>query len=153
MGSGGIAPRILNLDSRWRWVVGFTPRPLYPQAKCLRYPMDRKIGWLQSRYGRSDEDYPRPYRNTHHCLPYQISCKIPRFNCVSWRKRIHGLKRPKRGPCSKEIGKWRDLCSKYTSTIQDFIIVLIMLPSQTLSRRYSWYCCKQALNSVNACHH
>jgi len=28
-----------------------------------------------------------------------------------------------------------------------------MLPSQTLSRRYSWYCCKQALNSVNACHH
>jgi len=27
-GSGGIAPRILNLCIRWRWVVSFTPRPL-----------------------------------------------------------------------------------------------------------------------------
>jgi hypothetical protein len=32
-GSGGIAPRILNLDTRWRWVVNFTPRALYPQGK------------------------------------------------------------------------------------------------------------------------
>jgi hypothetical protein len=28
--SGGIAPRILDLGTRWRWVVSFTPRPLYP---------------------------------------------------------------------------------------------------------------------------
>ena len=27
-GSEGIAPRILNLGIRWRWTVGFTPRPL-----------------------------------------------------------------------------------------------------------------------------
>jgi len=26
--SGGIAPRILNLGIRWRWVVGFTLQPL-----------------------------------------------------------------------------------------------------------------------------
>jgi hypothetical protein len=31
---GGIAPRILNLGTRCRWVVSFTPRPLYP-----RYPL------------------------------------------------------------------------------------------------------------------
>jgi len=27
--SGGIAPRILNLGTRWRWVVSFTTEPLY----------------------------------------------------------------------------------------------------------------------------
>jgi len=29
-GSRRIAPRILNHDTRWRWVVSFTPRLLYP---------------------------------------------------------------------------------------------------------------------------
>jgi hypothetical protein len=29
LGSGGIAPRILDLLTRWRWVVSFTTRPLY----------------------------------------------------------------------------------------------------------------------------
>jgi len=28
--SGGIVPHILNFGTRCRWVVGFTPRPLYP---------------------------------------------------------------------------------------------------------------------------
>jgi len=28
-----IAPRILILGTRWRWVVSFTPRPLYPLRK------------------------------------------------------------------------------------------------------------------------
>jgi hypothetical protein len=32
-GSGGIAPRILDLDTRWRWVVSFTPWPFYPQGE------------------------------------------------------------------------------------------------------------------------
>jgi hypothetical protein len=31
-GSEGIAPPILNLDTRWRRVVSFTPRPLYPSV-------------------------------------------------------------------------------------------------------------------------
>jgi hypothetical protein len=30
-GSGGIAPRIFVLGARWRKVVSFTARPLYPQ--------------------------------------------------------------------------------------------------------------------------
>jgi len=33
MGIGGIAPRILNLDSRWEWVFRFTPRLLYTREK------------------------------------------------------------------------------------------------------------------------
>jgi hypothetical protein len=31
--NGGIAPRILDLSTRWRWVASFTPWPLYPQEK------------------------------------------------------------------------------------------------------------------------
>jgi hypothetical protein len=30
---GSIAPRILNLGTRWKWVVRFTPRPLYPRRE------------------------------------------------------------------------------------------------------------------------
>jgi hypothetical protein len=32
-GSGGIATHILDLGTRWRWVVSFTIRQLYPQKK------------------------------------------------------------------------------------------------------------------------
>jgi hypothetical protein len=32
-GSGGIVPRLLDLGTGWKWVVSFTPRPLYPQGK------------------------------------------------------------------------------------------------------------------------
>jgi hypothetical protein len=31
--SGGIALHVLDLGTRWRWVVSFAPRPLYPQEK------------------------------------------------------------------------------------------------------------------------
>jgi hypothetical protein len=35
--SVGVASRILDLGTRWRWVVNFTPRPLYPQGKSPRF--------------------------------------------------------------------------------------------------------------------
>jgi hypothetical protein len=56
MGSGGIAPRILNLGTRWRWVVSFTPSPLYPQRKSLWYSMDRRLGGPQSWPGHGVEE-------------------------------------------------------------------------------------------------
>jgi hypothetical protein len=31
-----IAPRILDLGTRWRWVVSFTTRLLYPQSRSER---------------------------------------------------------------------------------------------------------------------
>jgi hypothetical protein len=37
-------------------VVSFTPRPLYPQGKSLRYPLDRKLGGLQSQSGHGTEE-------------------------------------------------------------------------------------------------
>jgi hypothetical protein len=50
-GSGHVAPRILNLGSRWRWVVISTPLPLFP-----RYPLDVRLGWPQSRFLRGVEE-------------------------------------------------------------------------------------------------
>jgi hypothetical protein len=55
-GSGGIAPRIFNLGTRWRWVVSFTPPPLYPQGKSPWYPLDKRLGEPQSRSGHSGEE-------------------------------------------------------------------------------------------------
>jgi len=34
-GSGGTAPLILNFGTRWKWVVTFTPRPLYRGGKNI----------------------------------------------------------------------------------------------------------------------
>jgi hypothetical protein len=54
--SGGIAPRILDLGTRWRWVVSFTSRPLYHKGKNPWYPLDRRLGGPQSRSGRGGEE-------------------------------------------------------------------------------------------------
>jgi hypothetical protein len=54
--SGGIAPRILDLGTIWRWVVSFTPRNLYPQGNSPWYPLDRSLGGTQSRSGRGGEE-------------------------------------------------------------------------------------------------
>jgi len=55
-GSGGITPHILWLRTRRRWVVSFTPRPLYHQRNSPCYPLDRRLGGPQSRSGRGGED-------------------------------------------------------------------------------------------------
>jgi len=43
------------LGTRWRWVVSFTPRPLYPQGKSPRYALDRRLGGPQNRSGYGGE--------------------------------------------------------------------------------------------------
>jgi hypothetical protein len=55
-GSGGIAPCILDLGTRWRWEVSFTPWPLYPHGKNPQYPFDRRLGGPQSKSGQSGEE-------------------------------------------------------------------------------------------------
>jgi hypothetical protein len=35
--------RVLDLSTRWRRVVSFTPRALYPQGKSPWYPLDRRL--------------------------------------------------------------------------------------------------------------
>jgi hypothetical protein len=55
-GGEGIALRILDLSTRWRWVVSFTLRPHYPQGKSPCYALDRRLGELQSRSGHGGEE-------------------------------------------------------------------------------------------------
>jgi hypothetical protein len=54
--SGDIAPRILDLGTRRRWVVSFTARPLYLRGKRPWYPLDTRLGGLQSLSGRCREE-------------------------------------------------------------------------------------------------
>ena len=49
-GSGGIAPLVHNLGTRWRSVVGFTPRTLHPGPEPLLL-MKRWRGGPQNRSG------------------------------------------------------------------------------------------------------
>jgi hypothetical protein len=51
-GSGDITPHILDICTRLRWVVSFTPRPLYSQGKGPWCPLDKRLGGPQSRSGR-----------------------------------------------------------------------------------------------------
>jgi hypothetical protein len=55
-GNRGIVPRILDLGTRWRWVVSFTPRPLYSQGKSLWHSLDRRLGGPQIRSGQGGEE-------------------------------------------------------------------------------------------------
>jgi hypothetical protein len=52
-GGGGIHPHILSLGTRYIWVISFKPRPLYPQGKGPRYPLDRRLGGPLRRSGHS----------------------------------------------------------------------------------------------------
>jgi hypothetical protein len=53
--SEAIAPCILDLGTKWRCVVSFTPRPLYSQGKSSLHPLDRRLGGPQTRSGRGGE--------------------------------------------------------------------------------------------------
>jgi len=55
-GNGGIAPRLLDLGTKWRWLISFTPRPLYHQGKIPYYPLGRSLDGPQSRSERGGEE-------------------------------------------------------------------------------------------------
>jgi len=54
--TGDIAPHILDLGTRWMWVVSFTHRLLYPQGKSPWFPLDRRLGGEQNRSGHGGLD-------------------------------------------------------------------------------------------------
>jgi hypothetical protein len=70
-GSGGITPRILDLGTRWRWVVSFTPRPLYPQGKNPWYPLDRRLGGPRSQSGRASAVHKLTLECTQYIWNYE----------------------------------------------------------------------------------
>lgn len=44
----------LNSPVKWRWMISFNPRPLYPWGDVW-CPFDRRLGLLERRSGRSDD--------------------------------------------------------------------------------------------------
>jgi hypothetical protein len=81
-GTGGTAPRILNLRARCRRDVSFTPRPLYPWEMSCRNPFDR--GWAGP---RADPENVKELRN------------LPPFNGT---RGFHVCKSPQTYPESDE---------------------------------------------------
>jgi hypothetical protein len=49
-GNGCIDSRFLDLGTNWRWMVSFTPWPLYPRERAPG-PLDRRLRGPQSRAG------------------------------------------------------------------------------------------------------
>jgi hypothetical protein len=65
-GSGGIVLRIFGLGTKWRWVVSFTPLPLYSQGQSPPHLPDGRPGESQSRSERGGEEkISQPLRNTN----------------------------------------------------------------------------------------
>jgi hypothetical protein len=57
-GSRSIATRILINDTRWKWVVSFTPRLLYARRRSPLpgYPLSTRLGGPQSHSGHGGEE-------------------------------------------------------------------------------------------------
>jgi hypothetical protein len=47
---------VLDVGTRWRWMVSFTPLPLYSRGKSPRYPLYRRMGGPQSPSGHCGEE-------------------------------------------------------------------------------------------------
>jgi hypothetical protein len=88
MGEQRYSSSILDFGTRWRWVVSFTPRPLYSREKSPRYILGRRLGEPQSSSGCYGEEknlvprrksnagrparslslYQQSYSNSHSCV-------------------------------------------------------------------------------------
>jgi hypothetical protein len=62
MGEWKYSSTILDLGTRWRWVVSLSPRPLYPLINRPRYPSYERMGGPQSRSG---EEKILPWRDSN----------------------------------------------------------------------------------------
>jgi hypothetical protein len=67
-GSGDPVLCILNLGTRWEWVVSFMPWQLYIWGKNLWYPLDRRLGGPQCQSGHCGKKIPFP------CWESNLSC-------------------------------------------------------------------------------
>jgi hypothetical protein len=57
-----MAPLILNLETRWRWVVKMTHRPFY-HRKAFPVPIELKSGWVWTIWRREKHFTPNGIRN------------------------------------------------------------------------------------------
>jgi hypothetical protein len=56
----GYSSIILDLSTRWRWVVSFTPRPLYSRGISLLYRLGRRLSGPQNHSGVKKNVLPLP---------------------------------------------------------------------------------------------
>jgi hypothetical protein len=75
MGDWRYSSTILNLGNRWRWVVSFTPWPLY-----LRHPLDRRLGGPQRWSGCCGEEknLVMPGIEPGQSIPLSVAIPIPK---------------------------------------------------------------------------
>jgi hypothetical protein len=66
LGRKGIAPLILNFGTRWRLIVNFMPRLLYPREKTA-VPIEEEVGWAPELVWTSGEEkIPFLLRDSNH---------------------------------------------------------------------------------------
>jgi hypothetical protein len=84
MGVWRYSSTVLDFGTRWRWVISFTPHPLYPRGRSLPYPLDMKLGGPQSRrYGRCWEaKISCPCRKSNPYLPSCIPSTVTHCHSV-----------------------------------------------------------------------
>jgi hypothetical protein len=98
-GNGIIVPRITDLSTRWRWVVSFTLRSLYPQGKT---PL--VTHWLGGWMGlRADLDavvkrkIPSPFQDSNSHYPvrsptlYHWAIPVPVYRYFIFNKNLYNL--------------------------------------------------------------
>jgi hypothetical protein len=71
MGEWRYSSTFIDLGTRWRWVVSFTPLQLYPWRRSLWYPLDRRQGGPQSWSGHCGEEKNLALPGTE---PWPSSC-------------------------------------------------------------------------------
>jgi hypothetical protein len=80
---------LFDLGTRWRRVVRFTPRQLYPQGQNPWYPLDRRMGGSQSRAGPGGEEknsQPLPGLEPSNIQPVaqRYTTRSSRLRCYLW---------------------------------------------------------------------
>jgi hypothetical protein len=94
IGSGGIAPRVLDLGTR-RWVVSFTSWPLYHRGKSPEYPLDRRLGESQSRsWGGGEEENSQPAPRGNRTPPPQSRSSSHPLYGLRWGWVVNFTPRP-----------------------------------------------------------
>jgi hypothetical protein len=73
------------MERNGRWVVSFTPLPIYPRGKSPRYPFISRMGWPQGQSGRGSErkeSLPRPCRESNPGRPPHSLNRINKYSML-----------------------------------------------------------------------